>query len=79
MEANPRPQPKQPELDPMNRAVAALLAIVWLLGGLGAVCLGLARQQWLIAIMGPLAIGYGLLWVKVAWTGRRLRWPARRR
>jgi len=69
---------QQPALGRADRAVAALLAAVWLIGGLFALFLAVAQQRWLGLVLGPLAIGYGVLWVRVVQTGRRLRWPARR-
>jgi len=65
------------ELSLVNRTVAAVLAAVWIGGGLAAALLGLAERRWLPLLLGPLAIAYGLVWVRVARTGRRLKWPAR--
>jgi len=70
---------QQPELGPVNRVVAVLLAIIWLSGGLIVLVLGLTQQNGSELVIGILAIGYGFLWVHVAWTGRRLHWPVRRR
>jgi hypothetical protein len=58
---------------------AALLAAVWLVGGFCSLFLTFARSLWIGLVLGPLAIGYGVLWVRVAQTGRRLRWPVRHR
>ena len=79
MGANRQSQHQQPELTPVNRVVAALLAIIWLSGGLAALLLGLAKQNWFELAIGLLTLGYGILWVRVAWTRRWLRWPGRRR
>ena len=65
------------ELGPVNRTVAAVLAALWIGAGLAAALLGLARRRWLLLLLGPLAIAYGLVWVRVARTRRRLKWPAR--
>jgi hypothetical protein len=57
--------------------VAALLAGVWLLAGLLALFLAFARHRWFGLMLGPIAVAYGVLWVRVAQTGRRLQWPVR--
>jgi hypothetical protein len=56
----------------LTRAVAAVLALVWLGSGKMAVFLGATRGRWQLLFLGPLAIWYGTLWVRVARTGRRL-------
>jgi hypothetical protein len=61
-----------------NRYVAAALAAVWISAGVAALVLGVLRERWIPVVLAPLAIGYGLLWVRVAVTGRRLDWPRRR-
>jgi hypothetical protein len=53
--------------------------VLWLAGGAGAVFLGFTRHLRLGVLLGPLAILYGILWVRVAVSGRRLEWPANRR
>jgi len=63
---------------PANRTVAAVLATVWIGAGLAAALLGIFQRRWAALLLGPLAIAYGLLWVQVGRTGRRLRWPTRR-
>jgi hypothetical protein len=70
-------QDPRAQLGPIDRVVAGLLAVVWLAGGLGAVLFGFTRHLRLGVLIGPLAIIYGALWVRVTWTGRRLHWPAR--
>ena len=67
------------ELSPLNRTVAAALAAVWIGAGLAAALLGVAQRRWLALLLGPVAIAYGLAWVRVARTGRRLKWPVRHR
>jgi hypothetical protein len=63
-----------------NRIVAGVLALVWIVSGLAALALGLARHHWLPVLLGPLAVCYGALWVRVAQTGRKvdMPWPKRR-
>jgi len=53
--------------------------VLWLAGGAAAVFLGFTGHLRLGVLLGPLAIIYGSLWVRVTWTGRRLEWPAHRR
>jgi hypothetical protein len=72
-------QDHRTRLGPRDRAGAAILAVLWLAGGVSAVFLGFTRHLRLGVLLGPLAIIYGFLWVRVAWTGRRLEWPANRR
>ena len=55
-----------------NRTVAGILAAVWLAAGVVAVAVGLMSGRWLLVVLGPLAFGYGVLWFRVAQTGRRL-------
>ena len=63
------------ELGPAGRPLAGLLAAVWIAGGIAVIVLGLLRGRWFVLLLGPLCVGYGLLWARVARTGRRLRWP----
>ena len=63
------------ELGPAGRPLAALLAAVWIAGGIAVIVLGLRHGRWFVLLLGPLCVGYGLLWARVARTGRRLRWP----
>ena len=75
----PRTQPERPEFGPVNRVVAALLALIWLLGGVLALYTGFAQHRWIALVVAPLAVAYGAVWARVAQTGRRFPWPARRR
>lgn len=73
--------PSQPrsDLGPAERSFAALLALFWCAGGTLAIALGVRRGYWVAVLVGVLAVVYGMVWVQVARTGRRLRWPKRRR
>lgn len=53
--------------------------MVWLGAGVAVVLFGVTRHLRLGLLLGPLAIVYGALWVRVTWTGRRLEWPTHRR
>jgi hypothetical protein len=69
----------KPEFGPANRAVAVLLAVVWLTAGTAALFIAVAQHRWWGIALGGLAVGYGTLWIRVARTGARLRWPRRSR
>jgi hypothetical protein len=59
-----------------GRFVAACLAGIWLIAGLVAVGIGLwLRPGVLPTLLGVLSVGYGALWLRVAVTGERERWP----
>lgn len=65
----------RPPLGTLNRITAGILAVIWLAGGLVATGFGLIRHHWPSLILGPIAVGYGALWVHVARTGRWLNRP----
>jgi hypothetical protein len=68
------------DLGPGGRLVAAGLATVWIVGGLGSLAVGLRlRPGVLPVVLGVLAVGYGWIWVQVVRTGRRRPWPFGRR
>jgi hypothetical protein len=52
--------------------VALVIALVWLVTGVLAVALGLLRRLALPVVLGAAAVWYGLVWVRVVRTGRRL-------
>jgi len=62
-----------------GRWVAAILAIVWIGAGAAVIVLSLSHERWAGVVLGLIAVVYGLVWVQVARTGRRLRWPRRGR
>jgi len=66
------------KFDSANRVVAAILAFVWLASGLVATVLAITQHYWIGLVVGPFAIAYGLLWIRVVQTGRRLHWPLHR-
>jgi len=70
-------------LGPAGRILAGILAVTWIAAGTAAFVLGVFRHFWVPLLLGPLAVGYGALWVRVARTGRnwmhRGRNAARRR
>ena len=53
-----------------GRILAAVLAAVWLAAGLTARVVGLwLRPAIVLVLLGPLALGYGWIWARVAVTG----------
>ncbi|HEY7635582.1 MAG TPA: hypothetical protein VH763_08565 [Gemmatimonadales bacterium] len=68
---------RQGDLGRGGRFLAACLAGIWLGAGLMAVGVGLwVRHSALPVVLGLLAVGYGWIWVRVAITGERRRWPS---
>jgi uncharacterized membrane protein HdeD (DUF308 family) len=67
------------ELSPTNRTVAAVLGFIWIVAGVSAAIGGMMKHRWPALLLSPLAIAYGIVWLRVARTGRRLQWPVRRR
>ena len=66
-------------LGTINRALAAGLGVVWCAGGAYALALAARRAAWIPAVAGLAGIAYGTLFFRVAWLGRLLEWPSRRR
>jgi uncharacterized membrane protein HdeD (DUF308 family) len=67
------------ELNRASRTVAVVLGVIWIVAGVTAGLYGVVQRRWPALLLGPLAVGYGFMWVRVARTGRRLQWPVRRR
>jgi len=65
-------QPRS-SLSPMNRTVAAVLALVWIVVGVVSLVLSLVHERWLLALLAVVAILYGAAWIRVAVHGRLLR------
>jgi len=61
-------------LSGVNRAVAVVLAFVWLGAGIAGVVAGLGRGQVVVVIAAVAALVYGLIWLRVATRGRLLSW-----
>jgi hypothetical protein len=58
----------------VNRAVALVLAVVWLGAGAAAIAFGLSHGLMVVVIVAAAAIVYGLLWLRVAARSRLLTW-----
>ena len=61
-------------LSGVNRAVALVLALVWLGAGAAAIVFGLSHGRVVVVIVAAMAIVYGLLWLRVAARSRLLTW-----
>jgi hypothetical protein len=55
--------------------MAAALALIWSAVGVCSVYLGASRAALDMAVLGTIATSYGMLWLRVAWIGRRIEWP----
>ena len=58
----------------VNRVVAAVLAVIWIAGGIAGLFLSIKSNHIKFIVISLLALAYGGLWVRVAQTGRRLEW-----
>ena len=58
----------------VNRAIAVVLAVVWLCAGAIGVFVGLREQRWLLVAVAVAAIAYAVLWLQVAARSRLLTW-----
>ncbi len=57
-----------------DRAVALLLAVIWLAAGLTAIFLGIENRRWALCAAALFALFYGVLWARVAARERLLTW-----
>lgn len=62
-------------MKPVNRTAAALLALIWIAGGLAGLWISINKNRIILIIISLLALAYGGLWIRVAQTGRKLDWP----
>ena len=53
--------------------VAGVLAVIWIGVGIAALVLGLTNHLWVLVGLGPVVVWYGLIWIRVARQGRKLR------
>ena len=65
---------RQTRFSTSDRTVAVGLAAIWIGTSLVAILLGLRHGHWRILIIGTLGLWYGFVWLRAAWTGRRLQW-----
>lgn len=59
-----------PNLSFSQRFIAILLAAVCIWVGMAIIVPAVQNGKWLIALLGPFAIWYGLAWIRVAYDGR---------
>ena len=58
----------------VNRAVALVLALVWLCAGVAGTILGFVQGRLLLVVLSLVAIGYAVLWFRVVARSRLLTW-----
>jgi len=59
-----------PNLSLPKRFIATLIAAVCICAGLAMILLGVRNGEWLLALLGPFPVSYGIGWVWVAHEGR---------
>jgi hypothetical protein len=65
---------KRKRLSGLDTAVAVILALIWLSGGLAGLVLGFMHGRWLLVFISPFALIYSRAWVAVAIRGQLLTW-----
>ena len=59
-----------PNLSLPKRFLATLIAAVCICAGLAVILLGVRSGKWLLVLLGPFSVSYGIAWVWVAHEGR---------
>ncbi|HEX9850032.1 hypothetical protein [Candidatus Deferrimicrobium sp.] len=59
-----------PNLSLPNRIMATLIAAICVCAGLAMIVLGVRNGKWLLVLLGPFGVGYGIAWVRIAHDGR---------
>ena len=59
-----------PNLSLPNRLMAALIAAICICAGLAMIIHGVRNGKWLLVLLGPFSVSYGIAWVWVAHEGR---------
>lgn len=62
------------KLGSINRFVAATLALVWACAGIAGLIVAFTYGMWVAAVAGVFALGYAVLWARVAIRARLLTW-----
>jgi hypothetical protein len=65
---------KQKRLSGLNTAIALILALIWLCGGVAGLMLGFIHRRWLLVSISPFALLYSGAWIGVAIRGQLLTW-----
>src|SRR5512139_2992148 len=69
--AKARPLESQlPNLRLPKRILATMIAAIFICAGLAMMILGVRNGTWLLVLLGPFSISYGIAWVWVAHDGR---------
>jgi len=58
-----------PNLSLPNRIMATLISAICLCAGLAMIVLGVRNGKWLLVLLGPFGVWYGIAWVRVAHEG----------
>ena len=58
----------------INRAVAFLLAMVWVCAAVAGIVFGYIYSRWVLFVIGFVALWYALLWFRVLSRARLLTW-----
>ena len=59
-----------PNLSLPNRIMATLIAAICICAGLAMIVLGVRNGKWLLVLLGPFGVWYGIAWIRVAHDGR---------
>jgi hypothetical protein len=62
------------KLGQINRAVAAILALVWACAGIAALVAAYASGRWVLALAALVALWYATAWARVVARARLLTW-----
>jgi len=58
-----------PNLSLPKRFIATLIAAICIFAGLAMIILGIRNGKWLLVLLGPFPVSYGIAWVWVAHEG----------
>ena len=59
-----------PNLSLSNRIMAILIAAICICAGVAMIVLGMRNGTWILMLLGPFGVWYGIAWVRVAHKGR---------
>jgi hypothetical protein len=58
-----------PNLSLSSRIMATLIAAICIYAGIAMIFLGVRNEKWLLVLLGPFGVWYGIAWVRVAHKG----------
>jgi hypothetical protein len=66
----------------VDRYIAFGLAFLWIAASVIGIAMGVLRGRWTVILVSLLGLGYGVVWLRAARLGRRVRfkealWPSR--